>query len=235
MVNFVVCDDNPDDVKKITDIIDNVMMNNEIAYKKHTYYDYDKKFENEIIEGKLANKIYILDIQTPSRSGIDVARDIRKEDVDSVFIFLTSFNELGMNVLTSEIMPLTFINKMDMQQERLVSAIEKALSILNVKSIIRFKNNGVIYTIPAHDILFITRDTVERKCIIKTDYTEFKVKMSLSELSSILGTNFRETHRSCIVNMNRVRKIDKKKRLITFDSGDTTDLLSNNFKKEVEV
>lgn len=235
MVNFVVCDDNPIAVKKVSKIIDNVMMNNEIAYKKHIYNDYDDKFTKEILEGKIPNKVYILDIQTVTRSGIDVARDIRKKDVDSVIIFLTSFNELGMNVLNDELMVLTFINKLDNEEKRLSSAIEKSLDILNVKSVIRFKDHGVIYTIPAHDILFITRDTVERKCIIKTEYNEFKVKKTLTELAEILGTNFKETHRSCIVNMNRVRKIDKKKRVITFDSGDTTDLLSNNFKREVGI
>ncbi|MCI8445007.1 MAG: response regulator transcription factor [Bacilli bacterium] len=235
MVNFIVCDDNKEDVKKVTDIIDNVMMSNELGYKKHIYYDYNEKFDQEIIQSKLPNKIYILDIQTTSRSGIDVARDIRKHDVNSIIIFLTGFNELGMNILNDELMILTFINKLDNSQERLRSALKKALGILDVKNILRFNDHGVIYTIPSEDILYITRDSVERKCIIKTEYNDFKVKKTLTELLSILGKEFKETHRSCIVNMNRVIKIDKKKRLITFDNGETTDLISDGFRKEVGV
>lgn len=235
MVNFIVCDDNKEDVKKVTDIIDNVMMSNESGYKKHIYYDYNEKFDQEIIQSKLPNKIYILDIQTTSRSGIDVARDIRKHDVNSIIIFLTGFNELGMNILNDELMILTFINKLDNSQERLRSALKKALGILDVKNILRFNDHGVIYTIPSEDILYITRDSVERKCIIKTEYNDFKVKKTLTELLSILGKEFKETHRSCIVNMNRVIKIDKKKRLITFDNGETTDLISDGFRKEVGV
>lgn len=235
MVNFIVCDDNKEDVKKVTDIIDNVMMSNELGYKKHIYYDYNEKFDQEIIQSKLPNKIYILDIQTTSRSGIDVARDIRKHDVNSIIIFLTGFNELGMNILNDELMILTFINKLDNSQERLRSALKKALGILDVKNILRFNDHGVIYTIPSEDILYITRDSVERKCIIKTEYNDFKVKKTLTELLSVLGKEFKETHRSCIVNMNRVIKIDKKKRLITFDNGETTDLISDGFRKEVGV
>lgn len=235
MVNFIVCDDNKDDVKKVTDIIDNVMMSNELGYKKHIYYDYNEKFDQEIIQNKLPNKIYILDIQTSSRSGIDVARDIRKHDVNSIIIFLTGFNELGMNILNDELMILTFINKLDNSQERLRSALKKALGILDVKNILRFNDHGVIYTIPSEDILYITRDSVERKCIIKTEYNDFRVKKTLTELLSILGKEFKETHRSCIVNMDRVIKIDKKKRLITFDNGETTDLISDSFRKEVGV
>jgi len=165
MVNFIVCDDNKEDVKKVTDIIDNVMMSNELGYKKHIYYDYNEKFDQEIIQSKLPNKIYILDIQTTSRSGIDVARDIRKHDVNSIIIFLTGFNELGMNILNDELMILTFINKLDNSQERLRSALKKALGILDVKNILRFNDHGVIYTIPSEDILYITRDSVERKCM----------------------------------------------------------------------
>lgn len=235
MVNFVICDDNKEYLKMVSDIADNVMMKNKIEYKKHLYTEYGDKFEEEAMSHKLLNKVYILDIQTPTRSGIDVARKIRKKDVDSIIIFLTSFNDLGMNVLNDELMILTFINKMDNCENRLKSAIKRSLEILDVKNVIRFNDHGVLYTIPANDILYITRDTVERKCIIKTDYNDFKVKKSLTELSNILGENFVETHRSCIVNMTRVRKIDKKKRIITFDNNETTDLISENYKKGVEI
>lgn len=235
MVNFIVCDDSVEEVKRVSEIIDNVMMSNEIGYKKCLFYDYDQKFTKEILEEKYSNRIYILDIQTPSRSGIDVAREIRKHDVNSVIIFLTGFNELGMNILNDELMILTFINKMDGSEDRLKSAIRRALNILNVKNIVRFNDHGVVYTIPNNDILYITRDTVERKCIIKTDYNDFKVKKSLTELLELLGPDFKETHRSCIVNMTRVVQINKKKRIIMFDTGETTDLLSDNFRKEVGV
>lgn len=235
MVNFVVCDDNKDDLKFVSNTIDSVMMKNKMEYKKHLFNDYNNDFEKTAINNKLPNKIYILDIQTQKKSGIDVAREIRKNDVDSIIIFLTSFNELGMIVLNSELMILTFINKMDNRDGRLKSAIEKALKILGAKNVIRFNDHGVIYTIPANDILYITRDTIERKCIIKTDYNDFKVKKSLTELSNTLGENFVETHRSCIVNMSRVRKIDKKKRIITFDNNEKTDLLSESYKREIGV
>lgn len=235
MVNFIACDNNEEDLKFISNVIDNVMMGNEIAYKKHLYTEYGDKFNSEILNGKLANKIYLLDIQVPKKSGIDVARQIRENDVDSVIIFITSFNDLGANVLRNELMALTFINKLDGAEERLKSAIQKSLKILNIKNIIRFNDHGVIYTIPSNDIIYITRDTVERKCVIKTEYNDFKVKKSLSELLNMLGENFVETHRSCIVNKRRIRKFDKKKRIIMFDTGDTIDLISDNFKRGVEL
>ena len=36
----------------------------------------------------MVNRIYLLDIETKSASGIDMARIIRKNDLDSIIIFI---------------------------------------------------------------------------------------------------------------------------------------------------
>ena len=40
-----------------------------------------------------------------------------------------------------------------------------------------------------------------------------------------------QTHRSCYINIDRVRLIDKHTNIIEFDDGETIDLLSSNYKK----
>ena len=98
MVNFIICDDNQEIVNKVGHIVDEEMMKNQISYKKHVFNDYDSKF-TKIVESKIPCKIYILDIETPTSSGIDIARMIRDIDMESVIIFLTSHDELGYTVL----------------------------------------------------------------------------------------------------------------------------------------
>lgn len=232
MINFFVCDDNEMIRKDVSEIIDRVMMKNDFQYKIHLYSDYDKKFIKDM-NSSLSNKIYILDIETPSGSGIDIARKMREKDIDSILIFLTSHYEMGPSLLDDELMFLAFISKFNNQDERLISVINKALKMIGKKQAIRFDDHGVLYTIPINDILYITKDSVTRKSIIKTDYTEFKVNKTLTELSEMLGDTFVQTHRSCFINDSRCRVMDKKHKLITFDNGETIDLLSNNFKKEV--
>ena len=232
MINFFVCDDNEVIRHDVSEIIDKVMMKNDFQYKIHLYSDYDKNFIKDMML-PLSNKIFILDIETPSGSGIDMARKIRSKDIDSILIFLTSHYEMGPSLLDDELMFLAFISKFNNQDERLISVINKALTMIGKKQAIRFDDHGVLYTIPLSDILYITKDSVTRKSIIKTDYTEFKINKTLTELSEMLGDNFVQTHRSCFINDNRCRVMDKKHKLITFDNGETIDLLSNNFKKEV--
>lgn len=232
MVNVIICDDNNKDKNNILEIVNSFMIKNKIEYKTHVYDDYNKRFD-EIIESKIPFKIYLLDIETPSGSGIDIARKIRQKDVDSVIIFLTVHEELGNIILKNDLMFLSFINKFDNYKSRLTNSLKKALNLLKQKRILKFTDRNVVYTINIDDILYLTKESFERKTIIKTDYTEFKVNKTLAELVEMLDDRFIQTHRSCYINNDRKAKIDRMKRIITFDNGETTDLLSDKYRKVV--
>lgn len=232
MINFIICDDNEKIALDIKKIIDKFMMKNKAEYKTHLFNDLDDEFM-KIVKEPLSFKVYILDIETPSRSGIDVARSIRRRDVDSVIIFITGHEELGLTILKNEIMFLSFINKFDNYEERLVTSIKKSLEVLKHKNIIRFEERGVLYTIAMSDILYITRDSVERKCVIKTDYAEIKTYKPLSSIEKLLDNRFIKTHRACLVNKERVAKIDKIRKTILFDNGVAVSLLSEKYRKGV--
>ncbi len=223
MLNFIVCDDE----KKYRDfaegVINKYMMKNQHEYQIHMFNDYDREFM-DIIGTKLPFKIYILDIETPTRSGLDVARIIRNKDVDSVIIFLTGHQELSQIVIKNEFLFLSFINKFDDCENRLMGSIDKSLKVLKAKQTIRFKDCGIIYTISLEDILYVTKDSVERKSIIKTDYSEFRLNKTLGEIKEMLNDDFIQTHRACLVN---------KKRVIMFDTGEKIDLVSTRFEGEL--
>ncbi len=232
MVNFVVCDDEAKYRNFVDRVITAYMMKNEIDYQIHMFNDYDKSFM-DLVGKKMPFKIYILDIETPTRSGLDVARIIRNKDVDSVIIFLTGHQELSQIVIKHEFLFLSFINKFDECEERLILSIEKALQVLKAKKTIRFKDNGIVYTLALDDILYVTKDSVERKCIIKTDYAEFKVSKALNEIEEMLSGSFAKTHRACIVNKKRVVSFSKPKKIIVFDNGESIDLVSTRFEGEL--
>ncbi|MFR8268808.1 MAG: LytR/AlgR family response regulator transcription factor, partial [Oscillospiraceae bacterium] len=229
MLNFIVCDDE----KKYRDfaegVINKYMMKNQHEYQIHMFNDYDREFM-DIIGTKLPFKIYILDIETPTRSGLDVARIIRNKDVDSVIIFLTGHQELSQIVIKNEFLFLSFINKFDDCENRLMGSIDKSLKVLKAKQTIRFKDCGIIYTISLEDILYVTKDSVERKSIIKTDYSEFRLNKTLGEIKEMLNDDFIQTHRACLVNKKRVVGYNKPKRVIMFDTGEKIDLVSTRFE-----
>lgn len=233
MVNVIICDDNDKDRKMVLEIVNNFMKKNNIEHQTHVYNDYNEKFDS-IIESKIPFKIYLLDIETPSASGIDIARKIRNKDVDSITTFLTVHEELGNTILKNDLMFLSFINKFDNLKLRLNKSLKKALELLKHKRIIKFTDRNIVYTINIDDILYLTKESYERKTIIKTDYTEFKVTKTLAELVKMLDGRFIQTHRSCFINSDRKVSIDRAKKIITFDNGENIDLLSDKYKKVVE-
>lgn len=232
MIDFIICDDDSIVVEKVVKVVSNIMMKNRLEYNIHTFNDYDDEFI-KFISRNNHNCVYILDIETPSRSGIDVARIIRKNDIESVIIFLTGHEELGQIVLKKELLFLAFINKFEDSFERLNSSILEALRMLSIKKILRFEERGTIYTISVNDILYITRDSIDRKSVIKTNNNEFRTYKSLVEIKSMLDDRFCKTHRACIINKDRVCKINKQKKIIVFDNGLSIDLISDKYKKEL--
>ena len=80
--------------------------------------------------------------------------------------------------------------------------------------------------------MYIVKDSVERKCIIKTIYNDVYVNETINELLGMLDERFYLTHRSCIVNIERINKIDWKNNIIYFkNSCEKTDYLARDKKK----
>lgn len=231
MFNIIICDDNDKDLYNMVRAVKKFMDENSFKHSIYKYKDYDKEFE-KIIDAKLPFKIYLLDIETPSRSGIDVARQIRRKDVDSVIMFLTAHEELGSVILKNDLMFLSFINKFDNMNDRLNKSLKKAIQLLHHKNIIKLSDKNITYTINLSDILYITKDSFERKTIIKTDYSEIKVNKSMNDIIKMLDGRFIQTHRACYINIDRRVSTDRKNRIITFDNGETINLLSDKYKKE---
>ena len=232
MINVIICDDNEKDRNNFKRMVKAFMDKNKKEYSIYAFNDFNKSFY-EKVDSKMPFKIYLLDIETPTKSGIDVAREIRRKDIDSVIIFLTAHEELGNVILKDDLMFLSFINKFDNCENRLNKSLQKALDLLNKKNTIRFMDRNVLYTININDILYITKDSFERKTVIKTDYTEFKVNLSLAKIIDMLDDRFIQTHRACYINSDRKVKIDKTEKIILFDNGEKIDLLSDKFKKGV--
>lgn len=233
MVNFILCEDERNKKNEIVEFLSKYMMQNETPYKTHVFSDYDDNFI-QIIKAKLSSKIYILDIETPTRSGIDIARLIRSCDDESIIIFLTGHEELGMTILKDEIMCLSLINKFDDYENRLSKVLTKSLKMFSEKKTLKFKEKSIDYIIPFDNILYITRDSVERKCIIKTDTGEVKTYKTFTEIIDKLDNRFIQTHRACVINKNRTVRVNYSKRLIIFDNGSKIDLLSLKYRKELK-
>lgn len=232
MINFIICDDDKFFLKSTRDLIDKYMIKSSLEYRVYTFTDYDKNFY-QFIENTTELKIYILDIETPTSSGIDVARKIRKNDLNSIIIFLTGHEELGLTILKNDLLILSFINKYDDYKERLKISLKKALQLLNKKIVLKIKERNALYTFDLNNILYISKDTFLRKCVLHTDYGDYIISKNLKDIMTLLDDRFIQTHKACVVNEDRIIRIDKKDKKIEFDNKTFTNLLSNNYKGDI--
>ena len=229
-MEFVICDDEKLFRNKIHKVIDKIYMNNDEYYHVTEFTNFNNSFLKLIKDG--SPKIYILDIEMKDDvSGIDIARKIRNNDWESIIIFITSHNELGYQALKAQIMLLDFISKYDDYERNLELVIKKAISMINSQKTMTFNSDGISYVIHLNDILYVVKDTIDRKCIIKTTYTEIEVNRSLNYFVDNLDKRFYMSHRSCIVNTERIDKVDLKNNIIYFNNVDSIDLISRDKKR----
>lgn len=128
MINFVVCEDNKIILEKNVEIINKTMFNNNINYRIYKFEDYTNDFKNIIYNSDI--KIYILDIELNKTSGIDIAREIRKKDLDSIIIISTAYVEYLPLALKNKLMLYDFISKFEDYEENLSKVINNALDQL---------------------------------------------------------------------------------------------------------
>lgn len=230
MIKFVVCDDQENFRKKVSDSINAIMIKNNLEYEINEFANFDNNFDRLICDG-VTSKIYLLDIELPDISGIDIARRIRKVDWNSIIIMITSHSELGYEALKAQIMLLDFISKFDNCQNNLNSALKKAIAQVDDKKVLHFESARISYRIYLDDIIYIVKDTMERKCIIKTTYGNVTINKTLQEVKNELDRRFYMTHRSCLVNTQKIRKVDFQKNVIFFQGGESVDLISRDRRR----
>lgn len=228
MIEFIICDDDKKFLEKVEVMVNKIMLKKDIEYKILKFYDYDQKFLNCLLK-KETPRIYILDIEAPSRSGINIGKIIRKQDLESQIIFLTGHEELGNLLLRKDINFFAFINKFEGFESRLKKNIESSLLTLGKKRFLEIKDKKIYYRFSLQNILYITRDSVERKTVIYTDNGIHSINKSLTEITEMLDDRFIQTHRSCYINKDRAVEINYRKKKVIFDTGAVIDMVSSNY------
>lgn len=231
MINFIICEDIPFFSTQITRTVDKIATDLNLNYEKHIFKEYNSEFEN-IINSNLENKIYILDIVMPKKKGTEIAKMIRENDLDSLIIFITLYcDEYDQDLLTNDYMFLKFIDKANDYAFELYETLHKSLKKKR-KQALTFETQDTFYRFDGNLVTHIYTD--DRKSVIcygKNKRAKFNI--SLRNMKEELPDNFQYSKKSCIVNCNLIRNIDKANRIITFENGVTTDLLSKKYLKEI--
>lgn len=233
LYNFIVCEDNEKFNEWYQSVIKNVGKKLKIEYKIHSFLNYSDDLKNLIYDNNIENKIYILDLSMPIKTGDEIADIIRETDLVSFIIFITSYHAIyEETIVNGEYFYLKYINKSDKFEEilsdTLLRSIQKKKNIETLK--IEIKNQ--FFQIVPNEITYIC--TENRKISIHNIYDDCAIiPTSLNYMISLLTNNFMFSKNCCLVNIKRISNIDKNNKIIYFDNGDKTNLVSRLYLKKI--
>lgn len=154
-----------------------------------------------------------LDIELPDMKGIELAEKLRDIKPDMAIVFITAHQEYSLDAF--KLYASDYILK-PIDEERVKSTFLRIYKMLEISK----KSNTSSYTKPSrisinlgderifiklNEIFYIERSG--RHTLISCTNGKFKTRQTLQELEKYLGKMFFRSHKSFIINTDRIEKI----------------------------
>ena len=208
-MKIAICDDNKDELIITEKIVNTFLKQNKINsdIKLFTHPD---QFYNTVEKERF--DIYILDIVMPMISGIEIGKEIRKNDKEAQIIYITSEPSFALESFCAN--PINYIIK-PIKSEILFDTLEYAISrISNRKEeiiLIRTKDN--LRSVAINSIMCCERVNRKARYTLLGGETIDSLTMSgkFSEQVEplLLDSNFILTHISYVVNIQYIQHLFK--------------------------
>lgn len=205
-MNVLICDDD----KYVRKMLEKILSQNKSVDQLYTASD---GLEAVKVIGNNPVDVALLDIDMPHLDGLEAAKIMKKTASNMEFVFITGYMEYAIDSFC--VHPYDYILK-PIDIERLEEVIhelnDKVKNNLPVdkKEIKKFRvqKGSHIAMVPLEDILYFEKSN--REVLLNTRDETFHISKTLVDVEKDLPTNhvFVRTHKSFIVNMNKVKKIN---------------------------
>lgn len=209
MISLFACEDMPEEAELLRSIINAVAQRRGIDIELHLFESGEQLLMNFNQEEAT---IVLLDIiMGEGMGGMDTARAIRSSDPDIPLVFLTSSTAYAIE---SYAVQATHYLVKPLTEEGLEEVLDRCKKLLvSSRRTIDFTINRTVEHVLMRDIVYAevfgNRATVHLKDRVLTTYTP------LSSLLEETGTSFIRCHRSFVVNMDYVARVQGKEFLMT--------------------
>lgn len=226
MLNFVICDDNPNILNKFSVILESIFINHNYDAEIGLVTSDVDELLNYVDENK--TDVLILDINLKSdKTGLEVASAVREKHKNTYFIFTTAHLEYAM--IAYKFKTFDYLAK-PVTSERLEETIVRLFEDIYglPKRYIKIDNKKTI--IDENEVLFIKRDGM--KLVFHTKNRDYESYSSFNKMQNVLPSNFVRAHKSYIVNINNIVNLDPVSNMIYFSDNSTCDI-GPKFKKDL--
>lgn len=211
VLKIALCDNSRADMERL-----------EMTFDKLRDYpiDYDVYFSaEELLRCRESQtepyQLYIFDIELSEINGLELAKELRKNDEKALFVFLTSHTEYVMEVF--DVITFDYILK-PITEEKLEAVLVKAMRHLEMlKQDFVFQFCKSHFRIDCKDILYFEKNG--RQVVIHTISERYRTNMTIPELWEQLDEKvFSHIRISYIVNLRHVKAIEGNK--VILDNGE---------------
>ncbi len=158
--------------------------------------------------------ILLLDVEMPEVSGIELAKEVRRENQRVQIIFITGFYEYFSDGY--DVSALHYLIK-PADGTKLYPVLDRAADNLAYRQrSVLLSTGSEDIKVSIADILYIEAENVY--VIVHTVQGAYRVRMALSKLSNQLDETFYKVHRSFLVGLKYIKKITRTE--ITMVNGD---------------
>lgn len=199
-MRFAICDD---DIQQGTQLANMVRAIDE-AVVCETYTS-GEALVADIGDGQDFDAVF-LDMEMPGMDGIAAGNAIRAIDERLVIVFVTSHTQYAVASFQCE--PLDYLVK-PVETERLCTVLEKIRHrTRKQRTTITFEEGGAYVRLYCDEIVYC--ESSRNYAIIHTKDALYRVRMTSAELEARLEPgHFARCHRSYIVNLEEVKKVER--------------------------
>lgn len=210
ILKIALCDDDLEITKTIAKLLESEIINQDLNAEIVLVTDNQDEVLKAITNKEIDVLFLDVDFKNGGKNGLEFAKILREINKEFFLIFLTAHQRY---------MHLSFYAKVF---DYLIKPISKdIISEIITRLKDEFDNNKNVFlklnkwvSLRTSDILYIEK--LGNKSIIKTQYDEFSSTKTLDFLLDELPNNFVKSHRSYIVNENKITNIDRKEKYAYF-------------------
>lgn len=225
MLHFVICDDNLNILDKLEKMLENIFTKNNFEAK----VSFKSDNSDDILDYIKSNPadVFLLDINLKSsKTGLQLAEEIRKIKKNSYLIFTTGHLEYAM--VAYKYKTFDYIAK-PITYDRLEDTVIRLFDDINGlnKHYLRIDNKNTL--VDESEIQYIKRDGM--KLVFHTSSRDYDTYSSFNKFQDRLPKTYIRCHKSCIANINQIKDIEPVSGTITFKDGATCDI-GPKYKRE---
>lgn len=226
-MNIFILEDDFIQQGRIESVIDEILKEQKITKTYMEIFSSPQKLLDSIKE-RGEHQLFFLDIEIKNeeKRGLELAADIRKLDPNAVIVFVTTHSEFAPISFKYKVSALDFIDKavdnvqFKEQIQECILYTNQMMSSHDSEEMFLFETPQTRLRLPYRDILYFATSTTPHKVCLWTQTERLEFYGNLAEIQDAAPKLFL-CHRSFLVNLENVVRIDKSHQLVYFENGDS--------------